>query len=167
MKKWFRVDLPVESLSRQNLNRKRSFSAAVQRPFLIQSDSASRKRPFSTGLFFDWILLILVIVSRVDFVVFVLIIEAVYVRECTAVWRSTENRLAALCFARSSRATRASRAANFRLSGLVALGLAESRQGFVRGVALSREPPKLTSITRAAAVVWYVLLAGETRNAPR
>ena len=54
-----------------------------------------------------------------------------------------ENRLAALCFARSSRATRASRATNLRPSGLVALGLAESRQGYVRGVALSREPPKL------------------------
>ena len=29
------------------------------RPFLTQSDSASRKRPFSTGLFPDWILLVL------------------------------------------------------------------------------------------------------------
>ena len=54
-----------------------------------------------------------------------------------------ENRLAALCFARYSRATRASRATNLRPSGLVALGLAESRQGYVRGVALSREPLKL------------------------
>ena len=41
-------------------------------PFLTQSDSASRKRPFSTGLFFDWILLVLLIVSRVDFIYFVL-----------------------------------------------------------------------------------------------
>ena len=40
------------------------------RPFLIQSDSASRKRPFLTGLFFDWILLVLLlIVSRVDLIV--------------------------------------------------------------------------------------------------
>ena len=54
-----------------------------------------------------------------------------------------ENRLAALCFARSSRTTRASRATNLRPSGLVALGLAESRQSYVRGVALSREPIKL------------------------
>ena len=53
------------------------------------------------------------------------------------------DRLAALCFARSSRATRASRATNLRPSGLVALGLAESRQSYVRGVALSRQPPKL------------------------
>ena len=56
---------------------------------------------------------------------------------------AVENRLAALCFARSSRATCASRATNFRPRGLVALGLAESRQSYVRGVALSPEPPKL------------------------
>ena len=56
---------------------------------------------------------------------------------------TAENRLAALCSARSSRATRASRATNLRPSELVALGLAESRQSYVRGVALSREPPKL------------------------
>ena len=53
----------------------------------MQSNSASRKRPFSTGLFFDWILLVLLlIVSRVDFIVFVLFLDAVGVREycCTA-----------------------------------------------------------------------------------
>ena len=54
-----------------------------------------------------------------------------------------ETRLAALCFARSLRATRASRATNLRPSVLVALDLAESRQSYVRGVALSREPSKL------------------------
>ena len=108
------------------------------RPFLTQSDSASGKRPFSTGLFFDWILLVL-IVSRVDFIVFALFLEAVGVREscCMAV----ENRLAALCFARSLRATRASRATDLRPSGLVVLGFAESRQSYVRGIALSRERP--------------------------
>ena len=81
------------------------------------------------------------IVSRVDFIVFVLFLEAVGVREycCMAL----ETRLEALCFARSSRATRASRATNLRSSGFVALGVAESRQSYVRGVALSREPPKL------------------------
>ena len=43
----------------------------VLRPFLTQSDYASRKRPFSTGLFFYCILLVfLLIVSRVDFIVF-------------------------------------------------------------------------------------------------
>ena len=75
-----------------------------------------------------------------------------------------ETRLAALSFARSSRATRASRATNLCPSGLVALGLAESRKSCVRGVALSREPSKLlqagvtvvgkmASITCATAVV--------------
>ena len=79
--------------------------------------------------------------SRIDFIVFVLFLEAVGVREycCMAL----ENRLAALCFARSSRATRASQATNLRPSGFVSLGLAESRQSYVRGVALSQEPPKL------------------------
>ena len=103
----------------------------------------SRKRPFPTGLFFDWNLLVglLVIVNRVDFIVFVLFLEAVDVREyfCMAV----ESRLAALCFVRAPRATLASRATNPRLSGLVTLDLAESRQSYVRDVALSREPPKL------------------------
>ena len=53
----------------------------------MQSDSASRKGPFSTGLFFDWIFLVLLLVSRVDFIVFVFFLEAVGVREycCTAV----------------------------------------------------------------------------------
>ena len=53
----------------------------------MQSDSASRKRLFSTGLLLVWILLVLLlIVSRVDFIVFVLFLEAVGVREycCTA-----------------------------------------------------------------------------------
>ena len=56
---------------------------------------------------------------------------------------AVENRMAALCFARSVRATRASLATNLRPSGLVTLGLAESRQRYVRGVALGREPPQL------------------------
>ena len=38
--------------------------AYILRPFLMQSDSASRKRPFSTGHFFDWILLVLLLVVR-------------------------------------------------------------------------------------------------------
>ena len=103
----------------------------------MQSDSASRKRPFPTGLFFYCILLVLLlIVSRVDFIVFVLFLEAVGVRKncCTAVeigWQ--------LC---ASRFLREHGSANPRPSELVALGLAESRQSFVRGVALSREPPK-------------------------
>ena len=81
------------------------------------------------------------IVSRVDFIVFPRFLEAVGVGEHCPM--AVESRLAALCFARFSRATHASRATKLRPSGLVALGLAESRQSYVRGVALSREPPKL------------------------
>ena len=83
----------------------------------------------------------LLIVSRVDSIVFVLFLKAVGVREycCMAL----ENWLAALCYARSSRATRALRAMNLCPCGLMALGLAERRQSYVRDVALSREPPKL------------------------
>ena len=52
------------------------------RTFLVvRSASASRKRPFCTGLFFNWILLVLLILSRVDFRVFALFLEAVGVRE--------------------------------------------------------------------------------------
>ena len=48
-------------------------------------------RPFLTQSDFDWILLVpLGIVSRVDFIIFVLSLEAVGMREycCTAVWQS-------------------------------------------------------------------------------
>ena len=129
-------------------------------PFLIQSDSASRKRPFSTGLFFDWIRLVLLIVSRVDFKVLVLFPEAVGVREycCMAL----ETRLAALCFASSSRATRASRATNLVQAGWWRWAQPKAANAkFVRcnqprtakataGVAVVG---KMTSITRATAVV--------------
>ena len=92
--------------------------------------------------FFEWIILVLLlIISRANFVVFVLFLETVRVREYCR--KAVENRLVAQCFARSPRATRASRATNPRPSGLAALGLAESRQSYVRGVALSREQPKL------------------------
>ena len=131
------------------------------RPFLTQSDSASRKRHFSTGLF-DWIVLVLLLsVSRVDFIVFVLFLEAFGVREYCCI--ADGDRLAALCFARSSRATRASLATNLRPSGLMALGLAESRPSYVRSVCTQPRAAKaaagvpvvgkMTSITRAAAVV--------------
>ena len=46
-----------------------------------------------------------------------------------------------LCASRAFSASNGS--TNPRPSGLVALGLAECRQGYFRGVALSREPPKL------------------------
>ena len=98
----------------------------ILRPFLMQSDSASRKRPFSTGLFFDWILLVLLIISRVDFIVFVLFVEAVGVREycCTAVengWQLCASRF--LCEQR----------------------LGEPSSQRVGGFGLSRKPPKLRS----------------------
>ena len=45
----------------------RGFRIMTLRPFLIQSDSASRKRPFTTGFFFDCnLLVLLLIVSRID-----------------------------------------------------------------------------------------------------
>ena len=113
-----------------------------RRPFLIQSDSACRKRPFSTGLFSTGIFwsFFLSSVESILYsgVVFMLFLEAVGVREycCTAVeigWQ--------LCDSRAFSASNGS--ANPRPSELVALGLAESRQSYVRGVALSRKPPKL------------------------
>ena len=82
------------------------------------------------------------VVRRVTFVVFVLSLDSIGgVREYCCM--ADENRLAALCLACSPRATRGSRATNPRPSGLVTLDLAESRQKYVRGVALSRESPKL------------------------
>ena len=94
-----------------------------------------RFRQSKTAIF-DWILLVpLLIVSRVDFIVlvlFFLLIEAVGAREYCCTAKSTIGwQLCQLCFARSSRVTRASRATNLRQSGLVALGLAESRQSYV------------------------------------
>ena len=49
---------------------------------------------------------------------------------------AVDNRLEALCFVRSPRATCAARATSPRPSGLVPLDLAKSRQSYVRGVAL-------------------------------
>ena len=56
---------------------------------------------------------------------------------------AVESRAGALRFVRFTLATRAVRATNRRPSGLVSLDLAESRQSYIRGDALSREPPKL------------------------
>ena len=116
---------------------------AVFRPFLTQSDSASRKRPFSTGFFFDRILLVL-IVSRVDFVVLVLFLEAVGVREycCTAVWQSKIGwQFCASRVLREQRVLALDEPLSQRVGGFGLI--AESRQSYIRGVALSREPPKL------------------------
>ena len=123
------------------------------RPFLMQSDSASRKRPFLTGLFFDWILLVvLLIVSRVDFIVFVLFLEAVGVREycCTAAeigWK-----LCALRFLREQQ-------------------LGEPSSQRVGGFGLSRKPPKLRlwncTQPRAAKVTAAAAGVGSMGSIPR
>ena len=119
----------------------------------MQSDSASRKRPFSTGLFFDWILLVLLlIVSRVDFIVFVLFLEAVGVREycCTAVeigWQ-----LFAPRFLREQR-------------------LDEPSSQRVGGFGRSRKPPKLRSWSctqpRAATATAAAAVVGSMGSTPR
>ena len=116
----------------------------------MQSDSASRK--FSTELFFDWILLVLLIVSRVDFIVFVLFLESVGVREycCTAVeigWQ--------LCASRFLREQR----------------LGEPSSQRVGGFGLSQKPPmlRLWSCTqpRAAKATAGAAVVGSMGSRPR
>ena len=131
-------------------------SRSCLRPFHIQSDSASRK-PFATGLSFDWILLVfLLIVGRVDIIVFVLFLEAVGVRQyfCMAV----ENRLAALCFARSARAMHA-RARRTLVPASWGLW------------AFSRKPPKLRSWSctqpRAVKATANVVVVRKMGSTPR
>ena len=107
--------------------RQRTLQQRYLRSFLIRSDSASRKRPFSTGLFFDWYLLaLLLVVSRVDLIIFVSFLEAVGVREycCTKVeigWQLRASR-----FLREQR-------------------LDERSAQRVGGFGLSVKPPKLSS----------------------
>ena len=125
----------------------------IIRPFLIQSDSASRKQPFSTGLLFDWILLVfLLIVSRVDFIVFMLFLGAVGVREycCTAGeigWQPCASR-----FLREQR-------------------LDEPSSQRVGGFGLSRKPPKLRSWSctqpRAAKATAGAAVVGSMGSRPR
>ena len=93
-------------------------------------EESSKKKVQSKRAVFDWTFfrldyLVLLIVSRVEFIVFALFLEAVGVREycCMAV----ENRLAVLCSARASRAREE---------------LSSKRVG---AVGLSRKPPKLRS----------------------
>ena len=106
--------------------------------FLVRSDSASRKRPFSTGLLFDWIrLVLLLIVSRVEYIFFVLVLEAVGVRSTAVQQAKSVGSSVLRAFSASNGST------NLRRSELMALGLAESRQSYVLGVTLSREPPKV------------------------
>ena len=158
----FRLDLPVEkvhfstgstSRKKQSKNvepkkpdlgfsRKRPFRL-TNPPFLTQSDSTSRKGPFSTGLFSNWIILVL-IVSRVDFYSCCALprgcrCDGVLLYCCMAV----EKRSAALCLPipREQRVLRARRI--LIQAGWWRWTLAESRQSYVCGVALSREPQKL------------------------
>ena len=135
---------------------RKNFQESFLRPFLMQSDSASRKRPFSTGLFFDWIffdwILLVLIVSRVDFIVFVLFLEAVGVREycCTAGeigWQ--------LCASRCLREQR----------------LDEPSSQRVGCFGLSRKPPKLRSWSctqpRAAKATAGAAVVGRMGSRPR
>ena len=113
---------------------------------------------FFTGFFWS----LLLIVSRVDFIAFLLFLEAVAVREyccSTAVWQSKIGwHLCQLCSARSSRAARASRATNLRPSGLGALGLC-------------RKPPKLCpwrcTQPRAAKATAGVAVVGKMASITR
>ena len=123
------------------------------RPFITRSDSASQKRPFSTGLFSDWIILVLLLtVGRVDFIAFVLFLEAVGVREywCTAGeigWQ--------LCASRFLREQR----------------LDEPLSQRVGGFGLSRKPPKLRSWSctqpKAAKATAGAAVVGSMGSRPR
>ena len=120
----------------------------------MQSDSASRKWPFLVDwTFFDWILLVLrLIVGRVYFIVLVLFLEAVGVREycCTAGeigWQLCASRF--LCEQR----------------------LDEYSSQRVGGFGLSRKPPKLRSWScsqpRAAKAIVGAAVVGSMGSIPR
>ena len=128
------------------------------KPFLIQSDSASRKRPSSTGLFFDWVLLVLLlIVSQVDFIVFVIFLEAVGVREGVLLYgtrKSVGNSVLRAFFVSNACFT-----------------LDEPSSKRVGGVGLSRKPPRLRSWRctqpRAAKATAGVAVVGEMASITR
>ena len=83
----------VGSTGRKRPFRPKPKSGFLLKPILTQSDPLG---PFPAGLFFDWILLgLLVIVRRVDFIVFLLFLAPVGVREYFCV--EIESRLEALC----------------------------------------------------------------------
>ena len=144
---------PTRNSRDYNIGRKdREKTNTVLRPFLMQSDSASRKRPFSTGLFFDWLLLVLLlIVSRVDFIVFVLFLEAVGREYCCTAggigWQ--------LCASRCLREQR----------------LDEPSSQRVGGFGLSRKPRKLRSWSctqpRAAKATAGAAVVGSMGSRPR
>ena len=119
----------------------------------MQSDSASRKRPFSTGLFFDWILPWSFLWSvQVDIIVFVLFLEAVGVRE----YCFTADEIGwQLCASRCLREQR----------------LDEPLSQRVGGFGLSRKPPKLRSWSctqpRAAKATAGATVVGSMGSRPR
>ena len=125
----------------------------IIRPFLVQSDSASRKRPFRLDFFFDWILLVLLlIVSRVDFIVFVLFLEAVGVREYCCTPGEIGWQLCASRFLHEQR-------------------LDELSSQRVGGFGLSQKPSKLRSWSctqaRAAKATAGAAIAGSMGSRPR
>ena len=120
------------------------------RPFLTQPDSASLKRPFSTGIF--WSFFLSSVVSRVDFIFFVLFLEAVGMREycCTAVEIAKQ-----LCASRFLREQR----------------LDEPSSQRVGGSGLSRKPPQLRlwrcTQPRAAKATAGAAVVGSMGSTPR
>ena len=123
------------------------------RPFLMQSEIRQSKTALFDWTFFDWILLVLLlIVSRVDFIVYVLFLEAVGVREyCFTAgeigWQ--------LCASRCLRKQR----------------LDEPSSQQVGGFGLSRKPPKLRSWSctqpRAAKATAGAAVVGSMGSRPR
>ena len=118
---------------------------------------SSRKRPFTTGLFLDWIVLgLLLIVSRVDFVVFVLFLESGW---CEGV----------LLYGRRKSVGSAVLRAFFASNACFARDEPSSKR--VGGVGLSRKPPKLRSWRctqpRAANATAGVAVVGKIISIPR
>ena len=128
------------------------FQTVVARAISYTVGFRQSKTPFSTGLFFDWILLVFLVVGRVDFIVFVLFLEAAGVREycCTAGeigWQLCDSR-----FLREQR-------------------LDEPSSQRVGGFGLSRKPPKLRSWScthpRATKVTAGAAVVGSMGSRPR
>ena len=123
-------------------------------PIIIQSDFVSRKRPFLTGLCFDWILLGLLRVSRVHCIVVALFLEAVGG--------------VPLCGSRKSVGNSVLRAFSASNACFAHDELSSERVG---GVGLSRKPPKLRSWRctqpRAAKATAGVAVVGKMTSIPR
>ena len=110
------------------------------RPFSYTVGFRKSKTALFDWICFGWILLVfLLIVSLLEFIAFVLFLEAVGVSTAERQSKSVD-RSVPRAFSTSSCST------NPRPSELVAFGFAESRQSYVRGVSFSREPPKLQQV---------------------